>query len=142
MDKSDLTFIFFPQLSSVIGSEDVVLIHECEDKHQFLDNMNFTKETSKQCIYEPTRIQLIQPYARTRCNVEMFRYFVFNFVVISRSLSHLICNHFSRKVVLQTRIFLLVREKWLTRKKSEFTEPLFQDNFSTLFQKSGCRING
>ena len=58
----------------------------------------------------------------------------------------------------------LVREQWLTRKKggfipqiqlfsgwrkvvdqkkkSEFAEPLFQNHFSTLFQNSGCRING
>ena len=36
----------------------------------------------------------------------------------------------------------MVGEKWLTRKKSEFAEPLFWHHFSTLFWKSGCRING
>ena len=38
--------------------------------------------------------------------------------------------------------FFQLREKWLTRKKSEFAEPLFQNHVSTLFQNSGCRING
>ena len=28
------------------------------------------------------------------------------------------------------------------KKKSEFAQPLFQNHFSTLFQKRGCRING
>ena len=70
------------------------------------------------------------------------------------SQDHLFCNCFSRmlqkigsrKVV---RVLAeksgsrnLVREKWLTRKRSEFAEPLFQNHVSTLFQNSGCRING
>ena len=39
--------------------------------------------------------------------------------------------------------FFLVREKWLNRKKNlSLKNHFFQSHFSTLFQKSGCRLNG
>ena len=94
--------------------------------------------------------------------------------VISAPISHLIFNHFSRKVqksssrnlvreiwfeksgsrkvVLKTRIFLMVREKWLTRNKRQvYTikstffqvgEKWFCKLAEPLFQKNGCRLNG
>ena len=50
-----------------------------------------------------------------------------------QSVSHLICNHFSRKVVLEKWICKLrFFSGWRPRKKSKFAEPLFQT--------SGCRL--
>ena len=54
------------------------------------------------------------------------------------ALSHLICNHFSRKVVLQTRIFFLVREKWLTRKKILVCRTTFQEKWLQIKWLNGC----
>ena len=87
----------------------------------------------------------------------------------SKTLEHLICNHFSRKVVLEkwfqksgsansdfffwSTTFLEPEKMWIYSIKppfflvnhfsrTRFPEPSFQNHFSTLFQKSGCRLNG
>jgi hypothetical protein len=57
------------------------------------------------------------------------------FCGVSETVGHLICTHFckwfkkvidqkTRRIYIYKPPFFLVREKWLTRKKSEFTEPL------------------
>ena len=98
------------------------------------------QENIKICTYRKSR----EHYAILVCLFVCFPQSCTYQDLLSRNvLDHLICNHFSRNLVLEKwfyklGFFFLVWENWLTRKKkSEFAEPLFLNQISqTRFLKT------